>query len=473
MIYSIKNIYSLLLFVCTMHSLYTQQRPSSPPLPGPAPEISIGRFERFTLANGLNVFVVSNKKVAHISYTLSFNYIPPLEKEFTGLASFTEQLIGTATGKRSKDEIDKQVDFIGATLESSDRTIFTQALSRHKQVLIELLAEVVLNPLFTDYELEKIKKRNITAYYGYINDPEYIASQIEKKLLYGDTHPYGEIPTPTTMSKITVEKCRTFYQNYYQPQIATLSIIGNITAEEAYWLTEKYFSSWQQGSLTTHEYPPPTGPVVNTYVIADRPEAVQSVIKICYPLQFLINTNDYHHAILMNHLLGSDFARLFNNLREKHAYTYGAYSNLVPDPLCGYFEAYTSVSNKNTAAAIKEILFEMRRLKDDTVEEKELFVTKNKLSGHFALSLENPETIAHFALNTHRYMLPEDFYVNYLKQIEVITPHDILRAASNYIHPENSYIIIVGHAEEITPQIEAIPGKKKILYYDLNTNTFK
>ncbi|MDZ7650676.1 MAG: insulinase family protein [Cytophagales bacterium] len=165
-------------------------------------------------------------------------------------------------------------------------------------------------------------------------------------------------------------------------------------------------------------------------------------------------TQDAIKARVTNQILGGGFsARLMQNLREKHGYTYGAGSRLSADNLIGNFNASASVRNEVTDSSVYEFLSELKRMVNEPVEEKELVAAKAEISGSFGRSLENPQTIAGFALNTAKYNLPKDYYNNYLKYVDAITLADVQATAKKYIRPDNAHIIVVGKGSDVADKL--------------------
>jgi len=204
--------------------------------------------------------------------------------------------------------------------------------------------------------------------------------------------------------------------------------------------------------------------------IVDRPVSVQSMIRVCYPVQLRVGDPDYIKARVANTILGGGTFRLFENLREKHGWTYGAYSQISPDKLIGNFMATAEVRNSVTDSAITQILFEMKKMGSEPVPQSELSLVKNYVSGTFALSLENPQTIANFALNTNRYNLPADYYQNYLQNIAAINQDDIQTVSRKFITPANATILVVGKAEEVAKSLTGFSKDGKVNYYDVDGN---
>lgn len=442
------------------------------PQPGPAPVINIGKYESFELENGLKVFVVENKKIPRVSYSLIIDYVPFAEGELAGLADFTGQMLRKGTKTLSKDQLDEEIDFIGASLSTSANGIYASSLKKHNTRLLELMSDVLLNPAFTSEELEKIRTQAISGLEAQKNEPSAISERVGKLLTYGSDHPYGESMTEKSAKKITVDQCNEFYQGFFRPQIAYLAIVGDITTAEAKDLIGKYFSKWESKEVPNIASPEPEMPSQKVVAIVDRPDAVQSTLSLSYPVNFKPGNPDAIKARVANTILGGGTFRLYNNLRESKAYTYGAYSRLSADKLAGKFEVSTEIRNSVTDSAINEILFEMNRIRDEKVPQDELDLVKNYLTGAFALSLEEPQTVANFAINTARYGLSSDYYVNYLKELAAVNAEDVQEMAKKYIKPDNAYILAVGKASEIAGKLEKFTGGQPIRYFDFEGKEF-
>src|SRR5688572_1348867 len=180
-------------------------------------------------------------------------------------------------------------------------------------------------------------------------------------------------------------------------------------------------------------------------------------------------------ARVMNTILGSGFSgRLFKNLREDKAYTYGAFSSMESDKLVGSFSANASVRNEVTDSAIHQFLYELNRLKNEPVTQTELELAKAYIAGQFARSLESPQTVANFALNTLMYGLPADYYETYLQKLQAVTVADVTRVAKKYITPDNARIVVVGNKDEVMPKLSVFDKEDgKVQLYDIYANPRK
>ena len=439
------------------------------PEAGPAPSIKLGDYESFTLDNGLKVFVIENHKLPVVSWQVFVNNDPVFEKNKTGYIEMTGSLLKTGTTSKDKAQIDKEIDFIGARLSTSSRGVFASSLSKYNTNLLTILSDVLLNPTFPEEEFEKLKKQTISGLEANKSDPSAISRNVADVLRYGKDFPYGELTTKESIENISVSDCKNYYNTYFKPGISYLIIVGDITMADAEPLVKKYLGSWKNGDVEKHTYPMPEAPTNRRVVFVDKPGAVQSTIKITYPVDLKPGADDAIAASVMNTILGNGgfMARLIQDLREDHAYTYGAYSQLRTDKLVGYFSAGADVRNEVTDSSVVRFLYEMDKISTELVPEDELENAKSYRNGGFARSLESPQTIARFALNIERYNLPKDYYANYLAKLAAVTSQDVLNAAKKYIHPENAYIVVVGNKGEVADNLTQFASSGEVEFVDV------
>lgn len=436
------------------------------PLPAPPPKIEIGSYQKQVLPNGMTVILVENHKIPKVTYNMVIDFDPIMEGDMQGYVDLAGGLLGTGSKNRTKDQINDEIDFIGANVHFNAQGFFATCLKKHNEKLLEIISDALINANFTQEELDKAKKQTLSGLAAEKTDPNAISDKINKLVVFGKDHPYGNSMSEASVTAVTLDKCKEYYSTYIHPNKAYLAIIGDITIAEAMPLITKYFGNWEKKDIPTHKYAIPQPPAKNTVALVDRPASIQSVIKLSYPVPFKVGDKDYIKAKVMNTILGGGTFRLYNNLREKHGYTYGSYSQLTQDRNIGNFLANAEVRNPVTDSSIVQILYEMKRMTEEAVPQDELSMVKNYVSGSFALSLEKPETVANFALNIERYGLPKDYYENYLKNIAAITSDDIKLAANEYLKPNNCNIVVVGKAEEIAKPLSALTPGTNIRYFD-------
>ena len=469
-----KIVYSIFILFLTL-SVNAQLDRSTRPNPGPAPKIQLGDYKLFTLDNGLKVIVVENHKIPKITYQLSLDIDPVLEESKAGFVEITGNLLRAGTTSRTKAEIDEAIDFIGASLNTNSTGISGSVLTKFSGDLLSIMSDVLYNPSFPVEELEKLKKQNISGIQAAKNDANSIANNINSAVIFGNKHPYGEISSEKTFENITLDKCKEYYKTYFKPNAAYLIIVGDITLKEAQSQAKQYFGKWQKGVVPAHTYNFPELNKSPRVVIGNRDGAVQSVIMVSYPLDFKPGNPDAIKASVMNSILGggSLSSRINANLREKNAYTYGAYSSLKTDKLVGSFNASGEVKGEATDSAMVELLFEIKRMISEPVENTLLEQVKSRMNGSFARSLENPSTIAGFALNIEKYKLPKDYYATYLEKLSKVSVADVQDMAKKYIKPENANIIAVGNADKLQKTMAKFSKDGKVEQRDFYGNPVK
>ncbi|MBP6312414.1 MAG: insulinase family protein [Flavobacteriales bacterium] len=447
--------------------MYAQVDRTLPPPPGPAPTVHLGEHSSFTLENGMRVIVVENHKLPMVSVQVRFDIPPFAQGEKAGFVDLISELLMSGTATLTKSEIDEVVDRNGASVSSSNDGIYASTLKKNLEPILTLVEEVVIAPLFPDQEFTKAINRHRSAIQQRQDDPEGIAESVGKAAVFGSDHAYGEITTLKTLGNIDAGTIRAFHAHYFRPENGYLVFVGDIDEKEARTFAEKHFGKWMPDGKTVDkdaagEFVPGMGGVLflrepkmpavyRQVVVVDRPGAPQSIIRVSYPFNLKPKDIRALDAQVLNTILGGGVfnARLMQNLREDKGFTYGAYSSMESDRFNGSFTASTSVRTEVTAQAVTEILAEMQRLRDEPVPHADIDLAKRYMAGSFARSLEDPRTVARFALNTYLNGLPQDHYATYLQRLEKVTVDDILRAANAFLLPENAVVFVVGDLEKI------------------------
>jgi zinc protease len=462
-----KKIFLFLLIALPAASMAQADR-SKAPTPGPAPVIKVGEPASFTLPNGLKVFVVQNNKLPRVSVTLTIDRESLVEGDKAGMSSLFGELFRRGTAKMNKATLDEEIDYLGGTISTSSTSVNAFALKNNFPKIFSLMSDIVLHPSFPSDELEKIRTQELSGLAQSKEDANAIASNVMSRLVYGKSHPYGEVETEETVKKVTLADIKKYYSTYWKPNISYLIFVGDITVEEAKKLATASFGTWAKGVVPKEAHPAPAPPSKTYIAVVDRPSSVQSVINIVTPIQLKPGAPDVIPSSVMNSLLGNGSSgRLYKNLREKHGFTYGAYSSLRSDRLVGNFTASASVRNEKTDRAMGQFMLELNRIRTEQVGSEDVSQTKNEMSGSFARSLESPATIANFALNVARYNLPKDYYQNYLKNLAAVDNAAVQAMAAKYVKPGNAHIIIVGNAKEISKGLEKYG---EVRYFDMYGN---
>lgn len=462
-----KQLY-LFLFLVPLATMAQNIDRSKAPLPGKAPIIQVGDPVKFTLSNGLQVFVVKNTKLPQVSATLALDYDGFAEGDKAGVAQMAGQLLKRGTTTKSKAQLDEAIEFLGGSMFTSSQSASVSSLKGNFPSLLGLLSEVVLQPALSTEELEKIRKQTLSGIESNKDDADAISGNVVKKLVYGANHPYGEMMTTKTVNQVSIADVKSFLSTYWVPNVAYLIFVGDIEPATAKALAEKSFGTWKRGTATKQNFAKPVQPSQTYVAIVDRPASVQSVVAIAGTVDLYPGSANDIAGSVMNNILGGGFSgRLFANLREKYAFTYGAYSSLSPSRQIGIFQAEASVRNEKTDSSVQELLREINIIRNEQVGETELSRMKNYLSGGFARSLENPATIANFALNIARNNLPADYYQKYLTNLAAVDAAKVQNAAKLFLNTNQMHIVIVGNAKQIAKGLEKYGPIK---YFDIEGN---
>jgi predicted Zn-dependent peptidase len=449
-------------------SMNAQLDRSTPPAPGPAPIVQLAEHETTTLSNGMRLIVVEDQKLPMVSVQMRFD-IPPIAQDTkVGFVDFVGELLTTGTPTRTKAQIDEAVDGLGASLSATNDGLYASVLKKNLAPLMDIVQDVVCNPLFSEEELSRARMHARSSLHQRREDPEAIAEVVGRAVTFGRDHPYGEVITDRTITNITREAIAAYHRYYFRPENAYLVFVGAITAKEAKNLAKEHFGKWKPASaaVSSDEHgrtvvegmgvlrplKEPTLPSHERRVfVVDRSGAAQSVIRVAFPLNLRPKDLRAMPAQVMNTVLGGGVfnARLMQNLREKRGYTYGCYSSLEVDRYNSSVVVSTSVRTAVTDSAVVEILNEMERMRTEPVSKEELDLAKQFMMGSFGRSLEDPRTVARFALNTTLNELEPDHYRTYLKRLEAVTAEQVQQAAEAFLHPANASIVVVGDLERL------------------------
>jgi len=464
------KIFTLITLLFVSYGLSAQIDRSKQPKPGPAPKIQLQVPIEFKLPNGMTVLVVENHKLPRVSYNLTIDNVPTLDGDKAGIANILAAMLGNGTATISKDDFNEEVDFLGASLNFSGSGAFASGLSKYSKRILELLADAAINPLFVQEEFEKEKTKAIEGLKSQEKDVDVVADRVGDALVYGTHHPYGEFITEQTLNNITLDNVRAYYESISNPQNAYLVVIGDINPIEVESQVRALFGNWKSRAITDSKMPMANPNVQFTQInFVDMPNAVQSNISVTNNVQLKMSDPDYFSVLIASYILGGGgSAYLYQNLRETHGYTYGSYANLNSDKYVSKFNAYALVRNAVTDSSVVEILNEVNRIKNETVTPEALLKAKALYSGSFVRALEQPQTIARYALNIKINDLPNDFFTTYLEKINAVTAEDVKRVANKYFLTDNARIVIVGKGSDVLENLEktGIPIK----YFDTYAN---
>lgn len=448
-------------------TMQAQDRPQ--PKAGPAPTININKPQSFVLKNGLKVLVVENHKLPRVSFNLTLDNPPYAEGTKKGVSDILGSMIGNGTQNISKNAFNEEIDFLGANINFWDSGASANGLSRYSKRILELMADGALNPLFVQEEFDKEKAKLIEGLKSNEKSVTAIAGRVENVLTFGKEHYKGEFTSEETLNNVTLNDVVLNYNTYFAPGNAYLVIVGDVNFKEVKKEVERLFGKWKKATAPQLSYSNPKDVQYSQINFIDMPNAVQSEIALVNLSNLKMTDKEYFATLLANQVLGGGGeGRLFLNLREKHGWTYGAYSSIGSGKYINKFRSGSSVRNAVTDSAVVEVFNELKRIRTELVSEEDLKNAKAKYIGNFVMQIEKPSTIASYALNKETQGLPDDFYENYIKNINAVTAEDIKNAANKFFLADQTRVVIVGKAADVLPGLEAMSKREKlpIFYFD-------
>ena len=467
-----KKIFTLCFLALSTWTMAQVDR-SIMPAPTQAKKINIKDSEVFTTANGITVILSENHKLPRVSFDLNMGSDPRLEGSKAGLSDMAGSMIMSGTSNRTKDQLDKEIDFIGASLGADQSSISMSCLTKHMDKGLTLMSDVLFNANFPQSEFERIKKQNISSLISTKSDAESMVQNATVKINFPN-HPFSDVMTEETLNNITREDILSFYQANFTPNGSYLVVVGDITRQQTEEMVAKYFASWKGGPVYKNDLNKGDFSKGNRVVFVKKPGAVQSVVYVTFPIDMKTGDKNQLPLTVLNGILGGGGfgTRLMQNLREDKAYTYGCYSSLNITEDGSWMSAGGNFQNAVTDSAIEQILLEFQKITNENVKDEELNLTKTNMAGGFARSLERPQTIARFALNIIKNNLPKDYYQSYLQRLESVSKEDVLLMAQQYFTSKNCNIIVVGN-EEVFDKLKRFDADGQIEVLDPFGNVMK
>jgi predicted Zn-dependent peptidase len=432
------------------------------PSPGAPRPFLFPAIEKSALPNGLRVWTVHHPSIPVLTIALLVRRgaadDPPGRE---GLAAITIDMLDEGSGDRSAIEMHESLARVGAQLDSdigADAAVVSlTALSRFLEPALEIMGEMIVRPSLAESDFLRVRQLRLHRLTQLRDLPGAVADRAFVRLLYGP-HPYGHTPlgTEEALSALTVDDVRTFHRRAVQPEDATLIVAGDCDHATVERLVRRVFASWT-GERSSHVTPPPLPLAAPRLNIIPRPGAPQSEVRIGH-IAVARNTPDYHALVVANMVLGGQFVSRINlKLREEKGFTYGARTSFDFRRMAGPFSLQVSVQTAATAEAIRESVNEISAIRGGrpvTVDELALGVAA--LTRGYARNFETAEQVARAVTSIALYDLPDDYFAAFVPIVERITPDDVTRVTTQYLHPEQLTTLVVGDLAAVSNDLAGL-----------------
>ena len=414
--------------------------------------------------------MIPDRRLPLVSYRLAFRTGDAHDPDnLPGLTDLLTGLLTEGTTSHTSREIADLVAKMGATLSaganSDYTTVAASSLTMFQDEILDLLADVALNPSFPENEVKLIKENTKESLRQQRAQASFLATEMVSRIVFGN-HPYSNIaPTLESLDATTRDKVTAFHSAQFVPNNATLLVAGDVDPDSMIQRVERLFGNWSGRDLPPDNFPDPPARTSRSAYLVDRPGSAQSNIVIANGGSITRTSPDYFPMLLMHTVLGANASsRLFMNLREEKGYTYGAYSSLDARRTAGSFRVSAEVRTPVTEASLKEFFLELDRIRKEPVTTKELEDAKSYLTGVFPIRLETQEGLIEQEVQIKMLGLPDDYLQTYRQQVQDVKIDQIQRVANEYVRPEEAAIIVVGDGDEIMRQVE--PFAEKIETYN-------
>ena len=459
---------SLIIALVSFTSSATAQ--TERPAVGPERPFQLApRVER-TLPNGLRVIVTRQSAVPKVSITLTvLSGYSSDPADLTGLAALTAEVVQEGTKTRTSREIRRQVFGMGGSLSagvSQDySSLSARGLSEFVPQLIDLVADVAMNPTLPADEIAILKQQRLQTVVRQKASPQFLANRQFRRALFGD-HPYARTSeTEATLNAIDRAKIDAFHRTHYRPNNAFLLVVGAVDPAAIMTVAEKTLGGWSRGDVPKPSFPAPPSLSGRKLYFVQRPNSVQSSIALG---NFAIKRSDprWYELTLANSIYGGAFnSRIVRNIREEKGYTYSPGSVLTGFADAGFYRFSADVRNEVTGATLAEVFKEIDKMRAEGVNGGELQGAKSYLKGIFPIQTAAQSGLASTLNNVYVFGLPKDYPEAFGARIAAVSPDQVKGAATTLLGSQNSVIAIVGDWAKVKDQLAAY---KEITFVDLD-----
>lgn len=432
------------------------------PEPGPTPRIALPRYERFQLENGLRVLAVRHDDVPEVSARIVFP-AGAVEDDpgLAGTALLTARALTEGTKQRSAKQVAEELDYLGARFSvdvSHDATLLRlHFLSRVADEALVLLAEIVAGPRFEPKEVERLREERLDEIASGLDEPRVVANLRWAEAAFGD-HPYGVRAggVEETVRAIDAAVLREFHHRHYRPRGATLTVVGDLPDSAGLMgRLESAFGAWEGAAAEPRDLAHP-GPLASRRLWAVPWDGPQTELRVG-GLGIERRDSDYPAVMVMNAILGGLFSSRINmNLREEKGWTYGAASRFDARKRRGPYYVATAVDARASVAALREILSELERMRNDPPRADELELARNSLTLSLPRLFETADQVSGRVAQQIIYGLPDDYWERYADQIRAVGVADVERVAERLLSGDRVAAVVVGPVKELAAELESL-----------------
>jgi zinc protease len=452
---SLRLCVSAVLMLSFAFGIFAQKE--TPPVGGQPKPFVFPAAETFVLKNGMKVTLVPYGSVPKVAIQAFVRAGSLNEKQGQRwISEVAAAMLKEGTAARSSEAIARETAEMGGsifTAAQTDKTVIGgEVLSEFDTRFLTLMADVMLNPKFAADDLETIRANKLRELSIAKAQPGNIAAERFRQVIYPN-HPYGEIfPSEETIKNYKLDDVKSYYTENYGAARTHLYVVGQFDGAKVKTTIEKLFGGWKKGADAIRSIPKTDAK--RTLTVLDRPGAPQSTIYLGMPAASP-SDEDWIKFTVMNNILGGSFgSRITANLRENKGYTYSPFSTVFNRYRTGYWYEAADVTTKFTGASIKEILFEIDRLRKEPPTDAELQGIKNYMTGIYVLQNSTRSGVIAQLENMNYNELDKGYIDSYIQKVNAVTPKDVQAMVQKYLSEDKMTIVVVGDKAQITEQLK-------------------
>jgi zinc protease len=394
--------------------------------------------KRFTLDNGITVLIKENHSVPLFAARAAFLGGVRFEDERdNGVSNFVSEMFTRGTKTRSAEEIAKEIESIAGEISGfSGRNSFgvtLESLSRNFDKAMDVFADVILNPSFSEEEIERARRDILSSINRQGDNPLRTTVNLFLRALY-KRHPYrfDVLGTKETVSRIGREDLVAFYGKYVRPENMVIAVVGDVGEKEVLSTIEGHFRNMEKGRFSPPRVEPEPPPDRIREEVIEQKEKAQTHIILGFQAPTLKDPDQYPFEVL-NAILSGQGGRLFMELRDRRSLAYTVTSFFTPGVEPGFFGVYIGCAPEKQDEAIQGIKEQLSLILERGVTDDELKRAQNYLVGNFEIGLQQNSSQAAKIAFDELYGVGWDEYKRYPERIYSVTRDDVLRVARRYI----------------------------------------
>jgi zinc protease len=439
----------------------------------PAPDASITwvppRVDAWSLANGVHVLFVPRHDLPVVAVrVVSGAGAGDLAGVRPGAVAFMGAMLEQGAGKRGALELSDDFEGLGAEHGAScdwdSCVVRTKVLASRLEPALDLLADIVLRPTFPRPEFDRTHRRWVAGLQQEKNSPPAMEQNALAAVLYGREHPYGHglRGAPADADALGRDEIERLWRRTFQPRTTTVVVAGDVSPETVRRLLDARFGGWRGGAVQRAGVGGASTPGASAerqtvrVALVDVPGAAQSQVFVAQPGP-AFSVRDRIALGVMNAVLGGMFSSRINlDLREAHAYTYGAHSRFSMRHGPGPFSAGGAIFAEHTGDAVRALMAQVERIRSEPVTADELADAKQNAKLALPSRFEGVDDVAGALQELAVYDLPLDEYAARAARIDGVTAEDVQRVAKAWLHPEAMWVVVAGDRARVEHDLSTL-----------------